>query len=197
MTFRRSPSNAAGLILLLLTMVPAAVWGQARQADYERADSFDARTRGLVVDVAQEPHWIGETSRFWYRKSVEGGNQFVLVDPSTLQQLPAFDHKRVAASLSVIRGDTLTGAGLPFANFEFADDGQAIEFTLSDSTWECSLVDYECSNSGPVPDRSGRPMGSGRHGSRTITSLCVRWVKMPSPFSARTARRATPMLAGP
>ncbi len=161
MTSRRSPSNAAGLILLLLTMVPGAVWGQGRQADYERADSFDARTRGLVVDVAQEPHWIGETSRFWYRKSVEGGNQFVLVDPSTLQQLPAFDHKRVAASLSVIRGDTLTGAGLPFANFEFADDGQAIEFTLSDSTWECSLVDYECSNSGPVPERVRRGGGIG------------------------------------
>ena len=161
MKSRRSPSNAAGLILLLLTMVPAAVWGQGRQADYERADSFDARTRGLVVDVAQEPHWVGETSRFWYRKSVVGGNQFVLVDPSTLQQLPAFDHSRVAASLSMIRGDTLTGAGLPFANFEFADDGQAIEFTLSDSTWECSLVDYGCSNSGPVPERVRRGGGIG------------------------------------
>ena len=161
MTYRRFLPNLTRLFLLIPALVPAAVCAQGTVADYERADSFDAWTRGLVVDVAGEPHWIGETSCFWYRKSVAGGNQFLLVDPLALEKRPAFDHARIAASFSAVRGDTLTAITLPFASFEFADDGNAIEFTLSDSTWECSLVDYGCSNSGPVPERPGRGGGIG------------------------------------
>ncbi|MFH1763223.1 MAG: DPP IV N-terminal domain-containing protein, partial [Gemmatimonadota bacterium] len=161
MTSRQFLPSVTSLFSILMTMVPTAVCAQGTLADYERADSFDARTRGLVVDVAEEPHWIGETSRLWYRKSVEGGNQFVLVDPLALEKRPAFDHARIAASLTAVRGDTLTAVTLPFASFEFAKDGENIEFTLSDSTWECSLVGYECSNSGPVPERPGRGGGVG------------------------------------
>jgi len=157
----RFHSRLLRFVFLLLIMGPRAVGAQGTVEDYERADSFNARTRGLVVDVAEAPNWIGETSRFWYRKSVEGGDQFVLVDPLVLQKQPAFDHGRIAVSLSAARGDTVTAVTLPFSSFEFAEDGHAIEFTLADSTWECSLVDYACSNSGPVPERPGRGGGVG------------------------------------
>src|SRR5260370_31021678 len=38
--------------------------------------------------------------RFWCRKSVEGGHEFVLADASTGVKAPAFGHERLAASLS-------------------------------------------------------------------------------------------------
>ena len=145
----------------LFTVAPSPISAQGTLADYERADSFDARTRGLVVDVAEAPHWIGETSRFWYRKSVGGGNRFVLVNPTTLAKGPAFDHERIAASLSAARGDTLTAVTLPFSEFEFSTDQGSIEFTLSDSIWTCGLRDLECSNTGPVPERPRRGGGVG------------------------------------
>ena len=68
--------------ILFAAFLPPALEAQGTLADYERADSFNARTQGLVVDVAGPPQWIGETGRFWYRKSVEGGNEFVVADPS-------------------------------------------------------------------------------------------------------------------
>ncbi len=81
MKFSRFLSRLLRLVSLLLIFVPTAVGAQGTRADYERADSFNARTRLLVVDVAEAPSWIGETSRFWYRKSGEGGDRFVLVAP--------------------------------------------------------------------------------------------------------------------
>ena len=52
-------SRLLRLVSLLLILVPTAVGAQGTRADYERADSFNARTRGLVVDVAEAPNWIG------------------------------------------------------------------------------------------------------------------------------------------
>ena len=163
-------------LLLLLLAVPTGTSAQGTRADYERADSFNARTRGLVLDVAEEPNWIGETNRFWYRKSVEGGNRFVLVDAEVPEQGPAFDHERLAASLNRIRGvagaapageeaavpgDTLTAVTLPFDSFELVEDERAIQFVVADSTWKCVLADYSCENTGAVPDRPGRDRGVG------------------------------------
>jgi dipeptidyl aminopeptidase/acylaminoacyl peptidase len=150
------------LLLSLGTAQPDALSAQGTLEDYQRADSFDARTRGLVVDVAEAPNWIGETDRFWYRKSVEGGDSFVLVDPSVPTKGPAFDHESIAASLSAIRGDTITAVTLPFSRFQFeAEGGEAIRFTLDDSTWVCSLQDYGCENRGPEPERPNRFGGGG------------------------------------
>ncbi len=91
-------SSTVRVAAALLFAAPAAATAQGTLADYERADSFAARTRGLVVDVAGAPSWIGDTGRLWYRKSVEGGNRFVLVDPSSASKAPTFDHERLARS---------------------------------------------------------------------------------------------------
>jgi len=169
---RHRPSTMVLPLLLLIlpflslgTVRPSPLSAQGTLDDYQRADSFDARTRGLVVDVAESPNWIGETSRFWYRKSVEGGNRFLLVDPSGPSRGPAFDHERIAASLSAGRDTAYTAVTLPFSRFEFeGGESDAIRFTLNDSTWVCSLQDYGCENQGPEPERPNR-FGSGGGGS--------------------------------
>lgn len=151
------PCVAAGqrsLVLLLLAFLSTVVFphpasAQGTLADYRRADSFDVRTEELVVGMAEEPHWIGESSRFWYRKSVEGGHRFVRVDPVIPEREPAFDHERLAAALNVAREDTLTGVTLPFSRFTYTDHENAVEFALADSTWHCTLTDYRCENRGP------------------------------------------------
>ena len=174
MSLHRRLSSLLVLPILFLLPSPSGVCAQGTRADYARADSFDVRTRELVLNVAEEPSWVGETSRFWYRKSVEGGDSFRLVDATTLEERPAFDHDRLAASLSAARDTTYSGVTLPFRSFTYEDEEQAIEFVVSltegrrgsrpapgDSTWQCSLSDYNCENLGPVPEssRGGRSIG--------------------------------------
>jgi hypothetical protein len=47
--------------------------------------------QALAVNVPDRANWIEKTSRFWYRKAVKGGTEFVLVDAETLARKPAFD----------------------------------------------------------------------------------------------------------
>src|SRR5262245_66262363 len=80
-------------------LVPLAAHAQGTLEDYRRAAGVNQRLANLTVDVAQAPTWIGG-DRFWYRKSVKGGNQFVLVDGTTGQKSAPFDHARLATAVA-------------------------------------------------------------------------------------------------
>ncbi|HEX7119012.1 MAG TPA: DPP IV N-terminal domain-containing protein [Longimicrobiales bacterium] len=133
-----------GVVLCAGVAVPASAMAQGTMADYERALGLEDRLDGLVIDVPGRPNWIGDTHRFWYRKSVEGGSAFVLVDADAAEKGPAFDHERLAASLSAATGERYTAVTLPFRTLEFAGDGRAIEFRADGAGWRCDLDSYVC-----------------------------------------------------
>ncbi len=152
------PHRLAPALVLAPLLAPLPAAAQGTLADYARANSLGERLRGLVVDIAERPAWIGETARFWYRKTVEGGHNFVLVDAETRAKGPAFDHVRLATTLAALPAfaeDAVTAVDLPFNRIEFADDEQAIEFVAADLTWRCDLDTYECEDQG-APRRRGR-----------------------------------------
>jgi dipeptidyl aminopeptidase/acylaminoacyl peptidase len=136
--------------ILLVSFVPSIVSAQVTRADYERAAGLRRKYDGLAVNIVDRPTWIGKTSRFWYRKSVKGGNEFVLVDAETLTKRPAFDHEKLADSLSTATGKKYTPLTLPFTTLTFLDNEQAIEFVADASRWRCGLSDYTCQNRGPA-----------------------------------------------
>src|SRR5215813_5378154 len=138
-------------LLLGLLLTPLAVYAQVTQADYERASRMRTSFQGLAVNIVDRPTWIGKTSHFWYRKSVKGGNEFVLVDADTMTKKAAFDHEKLAASLSAAANKKYTAITLPFMNRTFVDNEQAIEFIADLSRWRCSLSDYSCQKLGPAP----------------------------------------------
>jgi dipeptidyl aminopeptidase/acylaminoacyl peptidase len=165
MSRQRVFSTSALFLITLQLVPPCPANAQGTLADYIRSDSLGERISGLVVDDAERPSWIGESSRFWYRKSVEGGHGFVLVDAGTQEKGPAFDHRRLAETLAGVptfAEDTVTAVNLPFNRIEFTDDEAAIEFTAADSSWRCSLDDYQCENRGEA--RGGRERQRGGSG---------------------------------
>jgi dipeptidyl aminopeptidase/acylaminoacyl peptidase len=145
---------SATVFALLLPIICAA---QITAADYERAAKLRERFQGLAVDVPEPANAVAKTNGFWYRKSVKGGNEFVLVDAQALAKKPAFDHERLASSLSAAAGDKYTAVTLPFTTFEFADNESAITFTAASSRWRCTLSDYVCKKEGPA--------GNGQRGA--------------------------------
>ena len=80
--------------------LPRVAAAQGTAADYARAEKLRASYEALAVDIAGPATAIGRTHRFWYRKTVRGAEQFVVVDADTQRREPAFDHERVAESLS-------------------------------------------------------------------------------------------------
>jgi dipeptidyl aminopeptidase/acylaminoacyl peptidase len=139
---------------------PVGAGAQGTLADYERAAAVNERLAGLTVNVAEPPTWIGP-GRFWYRKSVKGGHEFVLVDAETGAKRVPFDHARLAAALSAAAGRSYTALTLPFSEFSFAGPGETeLELEAEGSRWRCTLSDYRCTRVGPA--RAPRARFGGR-----------------------------------
>src|SRR5262249_56714103 len=98
---------------VLLALAPVLLFAQGTAADYQRANALRDKFQNLTVDAAGTVTWISDTE-FWYRKSVKGGAQFVLVDAEAQSKKPAFDHEKLAAALSNVAGSKFSAVTLPF-----------------------------------------------------------------------------------
>ncbi len=168
-------------VLIAGVSLHAPVFAQGTAADYARSDGLRARVEGKVIDAADAPAWVPGTDQLVYRKSVSGGFVFMLVDATTLQKHPAFDHDRLAAAFSAARDSAtpraasparpVTGVTLPFTRFTFVDSARAIEFIaggngsvgIADSArWRCGLTTYACREvPREEPAVRGGPRGEG------------------------------------
>ena len=133
------------LIAATLALVPSVAGAQVSPADYERAQGLRERWQYLTANVPEPATWVPDTTRFFYRKSVRDGHEFVRGDAATGRKGPAFDHQRLASSLSTAMGSTVTAARLPFTTFEYTDGEAGIRFLAENGPWECRLADYSCS----------------------------------------------------
>ena len=152
---------AATFALLVLTFAASAA-AQVTPADYDRAMGLRERWIYLTENVADPVSWIGNTTRFTYRKTVKGGYQFVLADAVNGQRRPAFDHDRLAAGLSAAINNKYTGLLLPFETFVFTNNEQTIEVNVNQAGWTCRVSDYSCASRQPGVGGGGGRGGGGR-----------------------------------
>lgn len=158
----------SALAVAAITVVPAPVDAQGTLADYQRAMGLREKYEGLVIHMADAPRWIEQTNRFYYRRTVKGGHEWMLVDGNTREKRPAFDHARLAEAVAAATKRGASAYNLPFTNFTFVDNERAIEFALGSvpgggggapgeaSLWRCSLESYTCRQQPPRTGRGGR-----------------------------------------
>jgi dipeptidyl aminopeptidase/acylaminoacyl peptidase len=128
--------------------------------DYARAERWMGyNTAPLVFRTSVRPNWLPD-DRFWYRVTVPGGTEFILIDPARASREPAFDHAAIAATLSKAGTTTYTATTLPFTQIEFASDGQTILFTAADRSWSCDRQGLQCSSTPSSSRDAGRPSGA-------------------------------------
>jgi dipeptidyl aminopeptidase/acylaminoacyl peptidase len=164
------------LVLVIAVLVlPGKAAAQGTQADYERASSVNERLSPLILGQPTGPEWLGQSNRFWYRVTVDGGSEWRVVDATAVQQGPLFDHARLAASLSAATGGSYTAVTLPFATpgarLTVEPDASAIRFALTGYWWRCTLTEYECTRGDAAPPAGpgggGRPGGGQGQGQQT------------------------------
>jgi dipeptidyl aminopeptidase/acylaminoacyl peptidase len=131
-------------IALLIALMAAPAAAQVTGADYQRAQTLRQQYEAAAINVPDTPTWVGTTHRFYYRRTLANGHEFVMVDADTQQKSPAFDHARLAQSLSRTSGRDYTATRLPFNTFTFNDALSAMDMTIDGARWTCSLSDYAC-----------------------------------------------------
>jgi len=152
--------------------------------DYARAERFMGYNMSpLVFHAAVRPTWLADSTqlpptargaasaddRFWYRVSVPGGTEFILVDPARGTKERAFDHEKLAAALSTAASAKYTALTLPFTDIELAADGRSVEFVAAKRRWSCDRQGSQCTSRGDAPAMRGG-LGQPNAGRDFVTS---------------------------
>jgi hypothetical protein len=165
--------------LSVVVLMTGMLWAQVQPADYERAAGLREKFQSMVQNNVDQTSWIEGTSRFWYRKSIQDGNAFYIVDADKLTKKIAFNHERLAASLSEVLKEEIAPYVLPFRSIQFVDKEQAIRFDVGDWTYSCDLISYACKREGEAR----------RRGSRDPFTT---WIRGPAPEAASEEVRTSP-----
>ena len=189
---RIRPGRLVSAVLAFVLALPVLAAAQGAVADYRRADTLRDLYNDAAPGMAGPATWVGDTSRFWYRVSVTGGNEFLLFDVATREKRPAFDHEKLAAALSKATGEAYKPSELPFSTFTFTDKETAIDVRVGGTPGRAASPSTPARRTrrragsggrrGPTTgSRASRRTASGRRSSRTTT-----WRSGPS--AARRSR---------
>jgi dipeptidyl aminopeptidase/acylaminoacyl peptidase len=147
-----------------------------------RQEPYEEIVRLPVYKTQIAPHWFANNTRFWYRNDLAKARQeFVLVDAANAVRKAAFDHNKIAASLSKVRGKAYEAGRLPFREIAFTDDGKSVLFAVDQTIWQCDLTSYVTSQSTRTELTPGaakndaRPEGGGG-GAPENASPDGRWI---------------------
>ncbi len=157
--------------LAILCLGATDTLAQISADDYARAERMLGwNASKLVFHTPVSPEWL-EGDRFWYRKPVPDGHEFIYVDPSADVRRPGFDHAKLAAALSTASGTSYEPYRLPFEEFKFVDGTGSIRFWEDEKKtkdqqdskkeeeepeevhrrWTCNLTSYECVGPENIP----------------------------------------------
>ncbi|MBU4494090.1 MAG: S9 family peptidase [Acidobacteria bacterium] len=163
---------------IILLFLPAFLPAQLQPVDYERAAELRTKFQSLALNIVDSSGWIEKTPRFWYRKSIEGGFGFFIVDAAAKTKAPAFDHDKLAAALAGVLEDKVDPKNLPFRSVTFVDGEKAVHFDVGEWTYSCDLGSYTIKKEGPA-----------RRGRRGGFSM---WERGPAPEAASSETKSSP-----
>ena len=114
--------------------VPDAPDEAAYRRSLDLRDSWMHLTRGLAGPAS----WIDD-QRYRYRRTAEGGFEFVVRRIGEADARPAFDQAKLAQALGLALGGEYDGRRLPFDDYEFVDGERAIRFRAGGAWLRCEL----------------------------------------------------------
>lgn len=92
------------------------------------------------------PQWSEDNSHFWYRNDLpKGEREFIFVDLEKGERRPAFDHKKLAESLSSITNAKTDSSKLPIDRLNFDVKKGELYFQSIGRTYKCDLNNYNIS----------------------------------------------------
>ncbi len=132
------------IVLLCCGCSISPLFAQGTRADYERAERLPREVRDTVPNLKLKLHWSADSSTAWFRVDLGGGDhEFRVVRPSTGKVELAFDHARLAASLSKVVKRELNPRRLTLDELKFSSDSKSIDFVSDRKRWSCNLTTYE------------------------------------------------------
>ena len=117
------------------------------QRRYARAQELllGMHSKSVARNTTLAPHWIGETSAFWYVREFKDGHEFRLVDAETRRNETAFDHNTFAEALCKASGQSADARNLPISSLSYSLEPLQVEFDAFDARWRFEARTETCS----------------------------------------------------
>jgi dipeptidyl-peptidase 4 len=157
-------SLIAGLIVAVVGELAQADQDGVTQAEYAAATAvLERNLQGVVRNESVQPHWIGASGRFWYRRDGDGGPEFVVVTAAGAKSA-AFDHAGLARALSQALGEHSSGKALPksLTHAQLSDDLARLTGRVDKKSVDCNLKTLQCrafDTPAPAPELLPSPDG--------------------------------------
>ncbi|MET2985961.1 S9 family peptidase [Aureibaculum conchae] len=134
----------SSLFLSCTTEVASNDKEQLTKQDYANAAKHLGDTMDkFVTNTIASNNWLDENT-FIYSKTTDQGKKFYIVDALKKEKKIAFDHEKLASSLSKLMNEEVKTYKLPFSSFEFKNNNKAISFKVKNEHYQCNLEDYSC-----------------------------------------------------
>ena len=113
------------LLLALISIFSVSISAQQLTiVDYKKAEQqLIKHTSKLITGTIDYPVWA-DNGDLLYRSHTEKGDRFFKVNPQNKQKVLAFDHNKLAKTLSEITKDKVTADKFPFKKIDFNRRGE-------------------------------------------------------------------------
>lgn len=150
----------SGVLLFALgSMSCISLWAQGTVEDYNRAYALREKYNAKhVLYAGVVPHWVDQTSAFWYVRQTEKGKEYVKVDAASKKRTALFDQQKMAAALTEKAGREINAYNLPLQNCQLNISLDTLRFQLDGKFWAYSIKNNRLLDEGAIPSR-----GKERH----------------------------------
>lgn len=113
---------------------------------YKKAAALDSIAyRNLAFKTSVQAVWQPDGESFWYRNALkDSALEYIYVNAAKGLRQKAFDHQRLAQSLSKAAGKTYNAQRLRISNLLFENNATQITFQTEGEWWTCDLKTYQC-----------------------------------------------------
>ena len=170
----------SGVLLFALgSMSCISLWAQGTVEDYNRAYALREKYNAKhVLYAGVVPHWVDQSSAFWYVRQTEKGKEYVKVDAASKKRTALFDQQKMAAALTEKAGRAINAYNLPLQNCQLNISLDTLRFQLDGKFWAYSIKNNRLLDEGAIP-----PRGKERHWmevddekeGRPVTSQDGKW----------------------
>lgn len=150
----------SGVLLFALgSMSCISLWAQGTVEDYNRAYALREKYNAKhVLYAGVVPHWVDQTSAFWYVRQTEKGKEYVKVDAASKKRTALFDQQKMAVALTEKAGRAINAYNLPLQNCRLNISLDTLRFQLDGKFWAYSIKNNRLLDEGAIP-----PRGKERH----------------------------------
>lgn len=136
-----------------------SLWAQGTVEDYNCAYALREKYNAKhVLYAGVVPHWVDQTSAFWYVRQTEKGKEYVKVDAASKKRTALFDQQKMAAALTEKAGREINAYNLPLQNCRLNISLDTLRFQLDGKFWAYSIKNNRLLDEGAIP-----PRGKERH----------------------------------